>query len=61
MQQSKKYGIMKNRLKTEKKKPSNPVAKAMLVSNEVNTKPKVVKNKKKYNRGKEKREWQSKI
>ena len=42
------------KLSKKTKKNSNPVARALLVSTELNNKPKVVQSKKKYNRAKEK-------
>lgn len=46
---------MKNKIKiTKRKKKSNPVAKALLTSTELNIKPKIVPSKKKYDRTKEK-------
>ena len=55
MQQSKKYGTMKNRLKTIKN--TNPVAKALMTSTEINAKPSKIPSKKKYVRRKEEKKW----
>ena len=46
------YDTMSNKTKNTKK--SNPVAKALFTSTELNVKPKTVPSKKKYNRTKEK-------